>query len=192
MPGLGGGCRAPFPRGAGWIGAGAALGVLAACSSLPDLTAALPSTAGWTRLPLESWVVEGGITAQSITACRPPDCAPAVAVGIFRATGAEAGLLEAALADPAGFERGLGRLATERRAKRRDRRNLGSRAAVAAWHGGGLKGLRITLTRDDDGRAAHGIVLARRGSEGVRAAVIAGESEAAVTEAAEGLARSGL
>ncbi|HEX8663018.1 MAG TPA: hypothetical protein VF744_03180 [Beijerinckiaceae bacterium] len=151
----------------------AALG-LAGCIWMPAAVEGLPAGGSWVALPLRAWIAEGGVRAEGIAGCFSGECAPRVAVGIFRATGAEARTLQAVLREP---ER-LVRFIAERDAADTDPRRRGVRtvATVEKLREGAASGFLAALMREDGSRAAHAAVLGRETAEGLRLALIVGES----------------
>lgn len=140
--------------------AAAALAVaagLAACIYLPEPVAGLPGGGSWVALPLRGWIAEGGIAAEGVAGCFAPDCAPRVAIGLFRAAGAEARTLSGVLREPERLVRFLE--ARDRADSARQRKAVRSVVTVERLREGGLSGFAGTLAR---GR------LARRPRRGAR------------------------
>jgi hypothetical protein len=161
---------------------GAALAAaLAACIDLPRYAAlhfpshveGLPADGSWTALPLRAWLAEGEVRAEAVSACLDP-CAPRVAVGVFRATGAQARALAAALRDPEGLARAL------EHPTRPDRPRAAARAQRLT---GAVPGFALTLTRTDGTRPVHARVLAR-GADPLRFVLAIGEDPEAVARLA--------
>jgi hypothetical protein len=114
----------------------------------------------WVRMPVDSWVTEGGIQPLAIAGCFAASCSPAAAVGLFRAQGAEAERLARVAEDPQRLARAL------LQGKPRPR-NLGSAprpkvaAAAERIREGGWRGFSLHLARQDGSRGAHAAVLTR-------------------------------
>jgi hypothetical protein len=166
----------------------AALGVaaLAGCIWLPAPVEGIPSGGSWVALPLRGWIAEGGIKAEGVAACFAPDCAPRVAVGIFRATGSEARTLDAVLRDP---ER-LVRFIAERDAADTNPRRKGVRTVVTTerLREGAAAGFSATLMREDGSRAVHAVALGVETRDGLRLAIVVGESPEGVRTTAREVA----
>ena len=169
--------------------AAAALGVasaLAGCIYLPSHTEGLPAGGSYVALPLRGWIAEGGITAEGITGCFAPDCAPRIGVGIFRATGAEARTLRAVLDEPERLVRFLAaRDAADTSPQRKGIRTV---AAVEKLREGGAAGFAATLARADGTRAAHAVVLGAETRDGLRVAIMIGDSPEGVRMTARDVA----
>lgn len=63
---------------------------LASCMYFPSYVGGVPSGDPWSAMPLRGWLLRDGIVAEAVTGCFTPDCPQQVAVGLFRATGAQA------------------------------------------------------------------------------------------------------
>jgi hypothetical protein len=129
-------------------------------------------------LPLRGWLAESAVKAEGIAGCFAADCAPRVGVGIFRATGEEARIMSALLREPERLirfmeERDQADTAPQRKAVR-------SVATVEKLRESGLFGFAATLSREDGTRMAHAAVLAAQTREGLRFALVVGESREGV------------
>jgi hypothetical protein len=156
--------------------AAAALGLagLAGCIWMPVAVEGLPAGGSWVALPLRGWIAEGDVRAEGIAGCFSAECAPRVAIGIFSATGAEARALQAVLREP---ER-LARFIAARDAADTNPRRQGVRtvATVERLREGAASGFLAALMREDGSRAAHAAVLGRETRDGLRLALVIGES----------------
>jgi hypothetical protein len=165
---------------------GLAAWALSGCIYLPSHTEGLPSGSAYVALPLRGWIAEGGIKAEGIAGCFAAECAPRVAVGIFRATGEEARTLEAVLREPERLVRFLAaRDAADTNPRRKGIRTV---AAVEKLHEGGAAGFAATLAREDGTRAAHAVVLGAETRDGLRVAIMIGESPEGVRMTARDVA----
>jgi hypothetical protein len=166
----------------GAVGAAA----LAGCIYFPEPVAGLPGGGGWVALPLRSWLAEGGIRAEGIAGCFAADCAPRVGVGIFRASGAEARTVAAVLREP---ERILRFVEARDRADTAPwRKAVRTVATVEKLREEGLSGFAVALSREDGTRMAHAAGLAAETREGLRFALVVGESREGVRMMARELA----
>lgn len=165
--------------------AGVAAAGLAACIYLPEPVAGLPGGGSWVALPLRGWIAEGGITAEGVAGCFAPDCAPRVAVGLFRAAGAEARTLAAVLSQP---ERLVRFLAERDRADTGPQRKAVRVATVERLREGGLSGFSATLAREDGTRSVHVAALGAEARGGLRVAIVIGDSAEGVRLAAREVA----
>jgi len=158
--------------------AAAALGLaawaLSGCIYLPSHTEGLPSGGAYVALPLSGWIAERGVKAEGIAGCFAAECAPRVAVGIFHATGEEARTLEAVLREPERLVRFLAARDAADTAPQRQR--IRTVATVEKLREGGAAGFSATLAREDGTRAAHAVVLGADGRDGLRIAIVIGES----------------
>lgn len=170
----------------------AALGLaLAGCNYVPAGVEGVPAGGSWTALPLRGWIAEGGATAEAITACFAPDCAPRVAVGVFRASGAQATVLAHALREPQTLARTLvANDAADRDPKRRQIRTV---PTVETLRERGFEGFAIELARADGAREpAYGAVLGRRSGEALRFVIVIGFEADTVRRVARDVAAAHL
>jgi hypothetical protein len=158
---------------------GAALtAALAGCVYFPEPVQGLPGGGGWVALPLRGWIAESGVKAEGIAGCFAADCAPRVGVGIFRAVGEEARIVAAVLREPERLVRFIeGRDRADTAPQRKGVRTV---ATVEKLRAAGLSGFAATLSREDGTRVAHAAVLAAETREGMRFALVVGESREGV------------
>lgn len=159
---------------------------LAACIYLPEPVAGLPGGGSWVALPLRGWIAEGGIAAEGVAGCFAPDCAPRVAIGLFRAAGAEARTLSGVLREPERLVRFLAE--RDRADSAPQRKAVRSVVTVERLREGGLSGFAGTLAREDGSRAAHAAVLGAETRGGLRVAIVIGDSAEGVRMAAREVA----
>jgi hypothetical protein len=163
-----------------------ALAALAGCIWLPAPVEGLPGGGSWVALPLRGWIAEGGLRAEGIAGCFSGECAPRVAVGIFRATGAEARTLQAVLREPERLARFI---AAQDAADTNPRRQgLRTIATVERLREGAASGFIAALMREDGTRAVHAAALGRETGEGLRLALVVGESPEGVRAVAQEVA----
>ena len=156
---------------------------LGSCIYFPEPVQGLPGGGGWVVLPLRSWMAEGRVEAEGIAGCFAADCAPRVGVGIFRASGEEARIVAGVLREP---ERLVRYLAERDRADTApQRRSVRTVVTVEKLREGALAGFAAALSREDGTRMAHAAVLAAETRDGLRFAVVIGESR----EGVRGMAR---
>jgi hypothetical protein len=158
---------------------GAALtAALAGCVYFPEPVQGLPGGGGWVALPLRGWIAESGVKAEGIGGCFAADCAPRVGVGIFRAAGEEARIVAAVLRELERLVRFIeGRDRADTAPQRKGVRTV---ATVEKLRAAGLSGFAATLSREDGTRVAHAAVLAAETREGLRFALVVGESREGV------------
>lgn len=138
----------------------------------------LPGGRGWFALPLRGWIAESAVKAEGIAGCFAADCAPRVGVGIFRAAGEEARVIAAVLREPERLVRFIDE--RERADTAPPRKGVRTVATVEKLRESGLSGLAATLSREDGSRMAHAAVLAAETREGLRFALVIGESREGV------------
>ncbi len=133
------------------------LGLARSVAFPPDI-AGLDGGQPWVRLPVDSWVTEGGIQPLAIAGCFAPGCAPQAAVGLFRAQGGEAERLARAADDPQRLARALldgkpgpRRLGTAPKAQVA---TAAERLTEGRW-----RGFSLHLSRKDGSRGAHAAIL---------------------------------
>jgi hypothetical protein len=178
------------------FGALAALALLAGtgCSefdrladyAFPPGVPGLASGANWVSLPIGGWVTEGGIEAKVIAACFAPNCPAPAGVGLFRAEGREAALLQAVIADPTLLRRQLE--ANDRRDPSPQRRRIRTEIAVERFSEGSLPGFALRLARPDGSYAAHAVVLATSGPGPVSVLIVIGKKPEEVRRIARDVA----
>jgi hypothetical protein len=151
-----------------------AAGALVGCMYMPEAVSGLPTGSGWVALPLRAWIGERGIRAEAIAACIEPDCAPRAAVGVFRATGADARALVAILTDPEALTRFVA--ARDGADVAPQRRAIRTVATIERANEGGASGFVARLSRADGARPAHVIALGRETADGLRFVIVVGES----------------
>ena len=186
----------PVQRQALLFGAPAALALLAAvgCSefdrladyAFPPAVPGLLGRANWVSLPIGGWVTEGGIEAKAIAACFSPNCPAPAGVGLFRAEGRDAALLQAVIADPSLLRRQLE--ANDRRDPSPQRRRIRIGIAVERFGEGSLPGFAVRLTRPDGSHAAHAAVLATSGPGPVSVLIVVGKTAEEVRRIARDVA----
>ena len=170
------------------LAAGACLG-LAGCLDLelvanvvfPPTIAGLDPGQPWIPMPVGSWVTEGRIEAAAIAGCFT--CAPAAAVGLFRASGPAGQELMRIAARPETVRAMLQRGPDRKVDPRKPTPAVTARAEPIREKG--WTGFAINLSRDDGSRQAAGVALVR-GERG-RATVLLVVAES--TDAAERIAR---
>ena len=148
------------------LAAGFALSAMLGCSELdrladyafPPSIPGVPERGSWVSLPISRWVTEGDVTARAILACFAPSCPARVAVGLFRAEGADAALLAALLADPERLKRGLEE--KERQDPSPKRRLIKTEIAVERLRESPLDGFALRLARPDGSHAVQAVALA--------------------------------
>ena len=181
-------------RGVRGLGATAMLAVcvaLAGCVYIPGRVDGVPAGAPWVALPLRGWIAEGGATAEAVTACFAPDCAPRVAVGVFRADGAQAAALAGVLREPQTLARTL--LANDAADRDPKRRHIRTVPTVQPLREGDFEGFAIELARADGARApAHGAVLGRHSGEALRFVIVVGFEAGTVRQVARDAAAAHL
>src|SRR4051812_49626110 len=91
----------PFARSGLRLASAAALVLVGACAYIPEHLDGLPVGGAWTELPLRSWLAEDRIEPRAVAACADPECPQRLAVGVFRAAGADADALAAGAGGPA-------------------------------------------------------------------------------------------
>lgn len=164
---------------------------LAGCLYVPGPVEGVPNGAPWVALPLRGWIAEGTATAEAMTACFAPDCAPRVAVGVFRASGPEAAVLAGVLREPQILARTL--LANDAADRDPKRRTIRTVPTVQPLREGHLEGFAIELARADAARApAHGAVLGRRSGEALRFVIAIGFEADTVRQVARDVAAAHL
>jgi hypothetical protein len=178
------------------FGATAALALLAAggCTefdrladyAFPPAVPGLPTGANWVSLPIGGWVTEGGIEAKAIAACFSPNCPAPAGVGLFRAEGREAALLQAVIADPSLLRRQLE--ANDRRDASPQRRRIRTEIAVERFGEAPLSGFALQLARPDGSHAAHAVVLATSGPGPVSVLIVIGKTAEEVRRIARDVA----
>jgi hypothetical protein len=156
----------------------AAGAALAGCIYFPEPVQGLPGGGGWVALPLRAWIAESAVKAEGIAGCFAADCAPRAGVGIFRATGNEARILAGVLREPERLVRFLE--ARDRADTAPQRRNVRTVTSVEKLKEDRLTGFTATLSREDGTRAAHAAVLGAETREGLRFALVVGDSREGV------------
>jgi hypothetical protein len=174
----------------------AALALLAAvgCSefdrladyAFPPAVPGLPTGANWVSLPIGGWVTEGAIEAKAIAACLSPNCPAPAGVGLFRAEGREAALLQAVIADPTLLRRQLE--ANDRRDPSPQRRRIRTEIAIERFGEGPLPGFALRMARPDGSHAAHAVVLATSGPGPVSVLIVIGKKPEEVRRIARDIA----
>ncbi|MBV9518616.1 MAG: hypothetical protein JO068_10885 [Hyphomicrobiales bacterium] len=173
-----------------------ALSSLCACEAGSDLlSASLPSTSGWTRLPTREWLLNEGLGPANIAYCEVPSCPRPTVVATFAADGEEAKRLSRALADPKALlkaERFKVATARDPRLKSKpapEKRK--SREKAERIEADGFTGYRVTLTPEvADGHEAYAVVLTARAGEKLEAALAVTTDPDAALQAAEAAART--
>lgn len=166
-------------------------GALAGCVYVPGTVDGVPTGAPWVALPLRGWIAEGAATAEAVTACFAPDCAPRVAVGVFRATGPQAADLAGALRDPQRLARWL--RANDEADRDPKRRQIRTVPTVRSLREDAFEGFAIELARADGAREpAHGAVLGRRSGDALRFVIAIGFEAETVQRIARDVAAAHL
>jgi hypothetical protein len=155
---------------------------LAGCIYFPEPVQGLPGGGGWVTLPLRGWIAEGRVKAEGIAGCFAADCSSRVGLGIFRATGEEARIVAALLREPERLVRYLDE--RDRADTAPQRKALRTVTTVERLREGRLAGFAATLSREDGTRMAHAAVLAAETREGLRFALVIGESREGVRRVA--------
>ena len=157
--------------------AGALLGLsgcidlsLVSAVAFPPWVPGLDPGQPWVSLPVEAWVQEGELDAVAVAGCFSPACAPAAAVGIYRARGTEAARLRVVADDPDRLARALLRPPPPRPG--RARATVRATAEAELWREGGRTGFTVRLARSDGSRAAHGAALLLDGPDGALTIVL--------------------
>ena len=151
-------------------------------SRVPDI-AGIPSGGNWFGLPLAPWIAEGDIRLEAVSACRRDDCAPRMAVAVFRASGQCAAELRAALRDPARLKRAI----EQADAGDENERRKAIRTIVTAEPLTGEKGARgflLSLASSKGGRVAHGAALGRDAGKELRVVMAISDNRDAARDAA--------
>jgi hypothetical protein len=172
------------------LAAGFAVSAMLGCSefdrladyAFPPSLPGLPESGSWVSLPVSRWVTEGGVTARAILACFAPSCPARVAVGLFRAEGADAALLAAILANPERLKRGLEE--KDRRDPSPKRRLIKSQIAVERLRESPLPGFAMRLARADGSHAVQAVALATSGPGPASVLIVIGENAEAVRRVA--------
>ncbi|HEY8566246.1 MAG TPA: hypothetical protein VIL65_12145 [Beijerinckiaceae bacterium] len=161
------------------------IGATAACSLLPRPVEGLGGEAGWSALPLRSWLSEERGVPEAVALCAAPDCPGRLAVGVIRLSPDEARGAAAILADPSRLAREL-----EARARAPSRKGAKPRPPtsieVRPLGMSDRRGFAITLARRDGTQAVHGAVIATGADEVV---IAIGDVSAEVEDAARRAAR---
>ena len=184
------------PRIAAFVASALTAGAVAGCLYIPQHLEGLPAGPPYTALPLRSWLAEDRIEPRAVVACASDECPHRIAVGVFRASGAEADALAATLKDPDALARAL-RAGKARSAGTPATRNKSAavppvRTAVEAraFGAGDLSGFTLALSRaDGEGRPAHGAALGRRSGDTIDVVLVVGDDEGAVAATALKVAR---
>lgn len=148
---------------------------LLADAAFPAAVPGLPADRTWTSLPLGTWIADGDLAVQALSACLAPDCAPVAAVTILRARGSRAGELARILDDPSRLQSDL---AGRFRSRRFRPGRVPPETTVAVERR--RTGFAVRLARTDGTRPAFGHVLARRerGQLGIVVVIAADAAEA--------------
>ena len=157
---------------------GLAAAALSGCIYLPSHTEGLPSGGAYVALPLSGWIAERGVKAEGIAGCFAAECAPRVAVGIFHATARRRARSRPCCASPSGWCASSPRAMLPTRAPQR--KGVRTVATVEKLREGSAAGFAATLAREDGTRAAHAVVLGAEGRDGLRIAIVIGESREGV------------
>jgi hypothetical protein len=161
------------------------LGALAACHLVPRPVRGVPAAEPWLVLPLQEWLAEERTEPEAVAMCRPPECAPGLAVGVVRLAGPEADAAEAALRSPEKLGRSLS-------LPKRAGSPAGTVATAARLKAGPAEGFLLALRRPDGSRPAHGAALGRRSGPDLRVVLVIGREVEAVETTARRVAREHL
>jgi hypothetical protein len=166
----------------------AEIGLARSVAFAPDI-AGLDGSQPWVRLPVDSWVTEGGIEPVAVAGCFTSACSPPAAVGLFRARGAAADRLARIAADPERLVAALLQAKPRPAAAARPRAKV-SAAAERLREGDGWRGFLLHLTRQDGSAGAHGAVLTRMAGGSLAVLIVVAPSgEAALRTAREVVAQ---
>lgn len=182
----------PMPLRPLLLAAGLVLG--SGCSYLPQPVEGVPSGEPWAALPLKRWLAEDRIAPEAVAGCWSADCPQRLAVGVFRARGEEARVLEGVLADPERLARALRNPPPPRPGRaRKPAPPVPVEVSTAPLAQGAARGFLVTLSRRDGARApVHGAALGARGPDGLGVVIAVGEEAQAVEDAARRAARGHL
>lgn len=144
----------------------------------PSTVPGLPADQPWTSLPVRRWLTESGIEPAAISACLAPECREPAAVGLFRARGRDAVILQRAARDPAALVAALSKRKAPLRPARRRQAPVKARITAEPAQEGGTPGFVIRLARPDGSRAAAGYAVAVERQDVVTALVIVAATEA--------------
>jgi hypothetical protein len=154
-----------------------AAGILSGCSLLslyPAGVRGLPAQESWAALPVGEWLGEGRGEPEAVAICRPPECGPAMAVGVIRLTGAGAEAAQAVLEDPKPLARAL-------RDMKGRKLQVQTDVVVRHLRDGPFEGFTIKLGRKDNAlRPVLGAALGRRFGQDLRVVLVIGEDAEAV------------
>lgn len=177
----------------------AAVALAAACAYIPEHLDGVPAGPPWTALPLRSWLAEERIEPRALVACADPECPHRIAVGHFRASGAQAEALAATLRDPEALARALRAPRPTPGGKRTVARAPAGKAPVRTavethpLREGGLSGFTLALGRaDGKGRPAFAAALGRVADDSVEVVLAIGSDEDAVVATARRVAKQNL
>jgi hypothetical protein len=180
---------------AGIVLAGLAAGaiVVSACAYLPRTVDGVPAEPPWVALPLRMWLAEGRAEPEAVAICRPPDCAPAIAIAVVRLTGPDAAAAEAVLNDPERLARALRTpqkgpakdtaKATAKSPAKRPGRPIRTVVSFERFEAGSDRGFFMSLAPSDGSkRPAFGAALGHASRGGLHVVLVIG-SEADAVEA---------
>lgn len=156
-----------------------ALVVLAGCADHfgPGLVQ-LAAGRGWEPLPIQSWVVNDGITPKAIVYCPPQDCVRPGVAALLSFEGREAIEMERALAlDPARLARAFAKSST---AKAKKPTRPASTTAVSRFKLDGSNGILVEIrAREGNRLASTAILYARKDKVLSLAIAVTDDSQAA-------------
>lgn len=156
-----------------------ALVVLAGCADHfgPGLVQ-LAAGRGWEPLPIQSWVVNDGITPKAIVYCPPQDCVRPGVAALLSFEGREAIEMERALAlDPARLARAFAKSST---AKTKKPARPASTTAVSRFKLDGSNGILVEIrAREGNRLASTAILYARKDKVLSLAIAVTDDSQAA-------------
>lgn len=166
--------------------------MLAGCSNHWGVgIAELPADRGWTPLPIGSWVLNDGLSAQAMSFCPRERCAQAGFAALVNFDGKEAAAMEQALsADTASLARAFAKPSETELAKaRKTGKGLGpakSTTSVTRFTEAQASGLLVEIrARDAAAKTAFAAILfAREAGHLALAFAAAGTAEAARRDAA--------
>jgi hypothetical protein len=170
----------------------AGLMLLAGCSNHWGFgIAELPAERGWMPLPIGSWVLNEGLSADAMSFCPRERCAQPGFAALLGFDGNEAVAMERALsADTASLANAFSKPSEDALARaRKAKKPLGppkSTTTVTRFSDGDAKGLAVEIrARDASAKSAFAAILfAREGSHLALAFAAAGTAEAARRDAA--------
>jgi hypothetical protein len=151
--------------------------------------AGIPSREPWFALPLGEWLGEGRAEPEALAVCRPPACAPGLAVAVLHLSGPDAEAAARVLGRPEPLARAL---AAPRDKLPKGKAPVAMVASVTPFVAEGARGFTLALSRRDGSRPAFGAALGRPFGPDIKVVLVIGEDAAAVEDAARRAARENL